>query len=285
MPCTIDQYVNIVRNLLGHLLHGLKACTTDAEHEEMEGKIVYALAKLCRLMLENICKLSHSQHQKLTARQEANRGCERAKRNQLPRPDRQTGKQDVSTQLARLLVWFLSSLDLTSSVQHKILQAALYHVLTRAGTVLAALVFGEERSHNDWTTMSPTEIANGTVEKLSMLDEAPHLAWILERVFQKPLEVSRKHKSLELSATNFHAQKTLSTDGLVIMSYKTLQSTLLRAVFEDDTVTFEERLKPIPDQEIAADAPPCKDDISNIADWYKAKVWEAVGWNMLRDHI
>ena len=274
-----EIHLDLIRQSLVLLADALVACISDTRLGSDEGRVVHAVSGLFNTILEQIHQLSAVPSKPIVVREEANRGRGRAKMPPIPNiasidPD------GACISLAQLGVWIFASLDLANRTQHRISEGCLFYLLERTGHMLQYFTFGTDGFERQ------DSCANAESHQGFHESEAPYLVWILERVM--PIVGNSDASKTGERDANYTEQLNEGHDilksRLPRIAKDRLQKTLLKAVFDDDTITFEERLfKPICPTPERSSAP----QIGNhdMAAWFKSKIWVMLGWDMLRQHI
>ena len=183
---------------------------------------------------------------------------------------------DICAHLSHLFISMLVAMESRKQAHAEITEGAMCCLLKRAGVVLKNFVI--DVAYRSWNQddFSSSEALNE--ELLGMQSEAPYLIWILERA----MTVVQGWKT-EIDPHYYASSRT--NPGSLSSVLAQLQNTLLRAVFQDDTATFEDCFRE-PSLPLAENGSwPSGMDEGGIIDWYKKEIWRIVGWQELRKHI
>ena len=252
-------------------LNRLEKCpANDALHD----RVVYHVVSIFRTIIDRIQSLGLTSSSVLEAKRAPSRHepAERQTEATCPIFD----PNDIRADLSHLFVSMLVAMESRKQAHIEITEGAMCCLLKRTGVILNKFVF--DVTYRSWNQddYSSSEVLDE--ELLGMQSEAPYLIWILERA----MTVVQGWKT----DIEPHCFASSSTDPNALSDVQTqLQNTLLRAVFQDDTVNFEycfrePSLPPLEDGSWPAEV---KED--SVIDWYKKEIWRIIGWQGLRNHI
>ena len=202
------------------------------------------------------------------------------------------GAASEGTILVRILAQMMGMLDVAHDAHCELLEGILCSLLDHIGSSLSLLVFAGPKSRGGH--------GSGILPPKGLLDlahidievalrtakiEGPYLICVLRR-FREFLRTNTRLMS-QKSIAMFALDKTSGKSGKEIqqMIERTLQNTLLRAVFDDDDDTFYNSLRREEEHdEAGADMTKIMNEIKQdegSAEWFIGEVWEHLGWGIL----
>ena len=271
---TASSKLAMVGRTMIYLVKALNRLEKCPANDALHDRVVYQMVSIFRTIIDRIQSLG------VTYRciPESNRtkgryvSAQRRVEGTIPIFD----QDDICFDLSHLFVSMLVAMESRKQAHMEITEGAMCCLLKRAGVVLKNFVF--DVAYRSWNQddFASTELVDE--ELLGMQSEAPYLVWILERT----MTVVQGWKT-DIAP---HLSVGKSADPSTLSNVQTqLQNTLLRAVFQDDAVNFEDCFR-------APSSPPLEDGSwpaevkeDSVIDWYKKEIWRIIGWQELRKHI
>lgn len=273
----------------------LNALATLPDTKSYRGEAIYSLTSIFRDLLERICSLSASK-----AQQGLLKGPPRKARttrgrllaeisDYLPEPRQDeftTGKEDdrVIKKLCQLAFSIMDRLDPNDSTEKEVFESFLYFLLTRVGELVKEFVFNHE-------ALDIPRYTEGEERRAKQEAQAPYLIYLLKhattvtaRQFGLDTPCRKACNSISLSQGEKKGARGVLTKARLI-----LQHTMLKAVYDEEADEFVESLKkPLEtcDNSCLNSGPSEIDGkMQTTSEWFKAEVWETVGWDLLYDMI
>ena len=273
-----------------YLLKGLDRLGQDAEGVILQGQVIHDFLHVLHEILKVVRATSARESVARLKRRKNGHGP--AKGGAAPTPNPVAAGLLVSHQLCRLFVTLMASLNTTISAHQKVMEGILFFLLDRVGRVLNVFVFGGETGSYHNKCLPETTTINGDTEleeEVILIEaEAPGLVWILEQA----MTFIRQHRNPRVAAGSTAETQQLQArpeeecimDRLSLADHvqKKLQNTLLKAVFNEDAISFEDRLREPPNPGIYLNGQRPVANEENVRDWFKQEVWRIVGWDVLR---
>ena len=246
------------------------------ESDSLYAQVIHCVVSVFRDLLEHICTLSAHQvlqKQPITTSKKKSRLLAETQ-DYLSPPAKVTTNQedgDLVVKLCQLAIAMIVVLDRTIPAQNEIFEGFLYMLLTRVGESLSYFVFDSEQQ-----VKSPDALAGDS--KASYVAQSSYLLYLLKQA----TAITTKQPTHDTSSNS-------SYNTIVGKAKTQLQNTLLKAIFGEHALEFADSLqKPIdPDCQFESDVHAQESGQAKIskADWFKNKVWQMVGWDVLHEMI
>lgn len=268
-------------------------------------KILYALEKGCNYKAESSIAIPR------TKRDSTSSSARSVKKNlssdSSDTSDLETIMDEQLHTLTRVLAgMLLTASKLASNDPNSLFEGYLYILLTRVGSVLSLLEFKaivlspDLRSTSDKLPVPGGILRAGVVEEkdgssethlVAREIESRHLIWLLEKAIALVHTTQMKSVAAQSMATD-SGNKSTNKGNLLGLSKKKLQSTLLKAVFDEDDPFFSTSLKR-PQRPVGEIAAHSNVSSETASEWFSREVWRLLGWdilegiwkNQVEDHI
>ena len=195
--------------------------------------------------------------------------------------------------LCRLYLLMMATLDIEESKHRVIMDSAMSFLLKLAGVVLEAFVFDIEHSpfvHRPKLQLrdNPDREPGPLVVSLTSMEAiAPYLIWVLERVLVLFRKLRRTMAELETVPRTIDRPFPAPLRKRYALSDRAktrLQSTMLHAVFPNDTTSFEDRLREPSNSDSQVDIPPIV-ATADVRGWFKRELWRILAWDVVAKSI
>ena len=201
-------------------------------------------------------------------------------------------KDDIRSQLSDFLVKLIACHNSGKAKHKAFVDGALFLILTRAGTLMRNFTLTDEKYANRVISVKGPIAAveeQGPWKLAAMEEEAPYLIWIVDRVtyltqllrLPRDRETTVEAGSIDRVSSLYGCNPTRKAELWEQVQTK-LQNSLLHAVFEDDSVDFESRLKSPPDHHSGPIVlTHLKEGKEDIKETFTQELWRIFAWDVL----
>lgn len=285
--------------LFPFLVRTLKSLSELPGTKSFQAQVVHCIISTFEALLEHICTLSayDGVQRSAVAAKRVKVGKRRgrllaetadflAAPSESPRPPTGDEKDRVIKKLCQLAVAMMDDLDTSGSIGQELFDGFLFFLFLRVGDSLKVFVFDDKASG------SATDMYGEDSSVIYQAQaQAPYLVYLLQHATNLNAKNFRPDEaSLRAGSTESPTHKLDSeADSMSTVAKLRLQHTLLKAVFGEQADEFVQSLKkPVcasidPGMEIRVVDEGQKEQ--STSKWFKDKVWETVGWDVLRGMI
>lgn len=278
------------------LISGLNRLTNAADGAEVQGRVIYAYARMFSELIEALGEASSCEITKPLAGSEQRPSTSKGKkRSEHAKPANLKDRPTLNT-LTAFLCGILDLLDPKVEAHANLFEAFAYTVLNKLGSRLYTLVFGHARAptleaeiaraNEPDKAEDPSQASTlhrNEVELQQAALEAPYLIHLLTRL----MNAAPAHLGAIIS-TKTGKPKQANNKGsmkgaLALTAKDRLQRTLVNCMFGIEGVDDQSPLLDCLKMPTAPDTPLPMPKVKEVEvqEWFKEEVWRLLGWEVL----